>query len=281
MENIKNIGWVGLGNFGLPMALRVLECGIRVVGFEINGRGAGGAKDFQKNGGEIATHHSEIENMDALAICLPRPTDVMQVIDYFGEKVPSLVIDFSTGLPQVTINICKKLQIYGNKFIDCPVSGSIEGARNGELTVFVGDREECDSRLASLLSIVGNNIFYFNNFSKGHAAKLVNQFIHLSNMAIIREGLELSNSFDLDPTLMVEALTCSSANSAMLQRFGKSIVRGDYSTKFALDLALKDLHLVQEAGNDNCNSFHELTLKIFKESVNKGHGNKNFTAICM
>ncbi|MGC6587622.1 NAD(P)-dependent oxidoreductase [Paenibacillus sp. Dod16] len=281
MSNLKHIGWVGFGRFGLPAALNLLEQGFHLTAFELFNRGTKSITEAVKQGA-VRSEIPECTGIDALILCLPKSEDVLQVLDYFGDNLPPLIIDLTTADPSVTYTLHEQYKYKDTLFVDCPVSGSKQNARNGELTVFVGYEEKRSALLDELLKYIGKNIYYFDSPGKGNYAKLINQFIHLSNMAIIREGLMMANAFKLDPQLLVDALSNSSANSAMMQRFGRKVVEEDYSTDFSLALAFKDLNLVHDIVSDrslNLN-YESITLNTYKKTYEKGFGDKNFTIIC-
>lgn len=281
MNKIKNIGWVGLGKFGLPIALNLIEKGIQLTAFELFGKSKQGVLEAVKQGAKRSTT-PECKDLDALILCLPRSEDVIKVLNHFGDSLPALVIDLTTGDPNITSSLHESLKHQNTLFIDCPVSGSKENARQGELTIFVGFEKDNNEILDHLLKCIGTNIYYFTKVGGGNKAKLINQYIHLSNMAIIKEGLMMASAIELDQALLIDALMHSSSNSVMMQRFGHKIVQQNYSTEFSLALAYKDLNLVRNMISEfGLNLDHEsITLNTYKETYHKGFGEENFTVIC-
>lgn len=281
MNNIKNIGWVGLGRFGLPIALNLLEKGNNLTVFEFFGKSKQGVAEAVKCGA-VRSIIPECKGLDALILCLPRSEDVIKVINHFGDNLPALIIDLTTSDPSSTSSLNESLKYRNTLLIDCPVSGSKQNARQGKLTIFVGFEKGNNKLLDELLKCIGTNIYYFTNIGGGNKAKLINQYIHLSNMGIIKEGLMMARALELDQELLIDAFMDSSSNSAMMQRFGHKVVQQDYSTEFSLALAYKDLNLVSNMISE-CNlklNYESITLDTYKETYQKGFGDENFTVIC-
>lgn len=180
------------------------------------------------------------DSVDVYCTCLPRPSDVAAVIEQMALP-PPLFIDFSTGAPQAALRMAADLSERGTRYVDAPVSGSIEAAGSGGLTCWVGAAELDHNVLAALLRTVAQHIFPMGSVGQGVAAKLVNQVVHISNMAVLGEGLALGRDLGLDPAILVDSLSHASADSAMVRRFGATIVANNFTPRFRQELALKDI----------------------------------------
>lgn len=166
--------------------------------------------------------------------------------------------------------------------MDCPVSGSKDQARRGELTTYVGAFERKIAELDQFLAAIAKNRFYFGEVGKGLQVKLINQMMHLTNMAAIREGMKLARAQQLDATNVVEALLVSSSSSKMLERFGLAIAAEDYTPNFTLELANKDLDLVVEEQKRLGLDLQLLTStkSVFEKTLEGPYSKLNFSVIC-
>jgi 3-hydroxyisobutyrate dehydrogenase-like beta-hydroxyacid dehydrogenase len=274
------LGWIGLGNFGNPIAQACLDAGYKVHGFSVNGRGEKGVQTLLASH-PLAAEGKNMKEMHALALCLPRSSDVDQVLNHFVDTLPPLIFDLTTGDPFETERRVAKWLAKGVRIVDCPVSGSKEAARNGKLTVFAGIHEG-NKEIDTFLHTIGTYVFYFEKAGQGHAAKLINQLIHLSIMGVIGDGLHLAEQVGLDLEQVVAACKTSSANSAMLTRFGDSLVAKDYTPHFTLELARKDIRLVQSLARQlHCSlSYPDVTEQLMNNAMEKGLGKYNFSIMC-
>lgn len=280
-QKFKNLAWIGLGNFGLPIAKQCIDANYEVTGFTVDGHGIEGVKELVKSGG-FEAENASLKDFEALILCLPRSEDIDYIIQIYQNCLPEIIIDLSTVGPYDTKRRYDELKKQSTLLIDCPVSGSKINARNGQLTVFAGYKESKNLKVDHFLSTIGSNVFFFDKPGKGNAAKLVNQLMHLSIVGIIRDGLNLAKHIELDLDTTVSALRTASGNSAMLERFGEKIVQEDFSTQFALELAYKDIKLVENLIEENSLNlpYHNLSKGIYKEAMEKGLGASNFTIIC-
>ncbi|MEH7687751.1 NAD(P)-dependent oxidoreductase, partial [Bacillus safensis] len=243
---IKKIGWFGLGTFGYPIAENLIDNGYEVHAYTFRGHGVKGVERLVKNNSAFIGKDNDISDMDALVLSLPTTSDVEDVLSFYDSRLPKVVIDLTTGDPNKSKEISDSLRFMDILYFDAPVSGSIETARSGNLTVFAGiSKENVDQSINSLLNKIGT-VFYFDKQGNGNIAKLINQLIHLSNIGIIGEALKVASACELDQEELVHCLKTSSANSKMLERFGESIIHNNFEPYFKLKLANKDINLVDQ-----------------------------------
>jgi len=217
---------------------------------------------------------------DVCGVCLPTPDDVAEAIAQIDLPPGCAVVDFSTGHPRAARQIAARLQSRDVQYIDAPVSGSIDHALAGELTVWAGaDRSQVRSDAGDLLDAAAKNVFYMGSAGAGSAMKLVNQIIHISNVAAIGEGLRFAAAQDLDLGLAVTSMTTSSADSAMLRRFGATIAEGNFDVRFALRLALKDVRFADAEAQDLDVDLPNLAAirARMEQFVGDGHGDLDFS----
>jgi 3-hydroxyisobutyrate dehydrogenase-like beta-hydroxyacid dehydrogenase len=278
---MKRISWAGFGNFGLPLALRASEQFI-VKPILISERGHAGAKKFLR---EAAPNSIGIDfepsESDALVLCLPRTSDVADILRDLN-NLPKLIIDLTSGDPAVSTEIGLELAKKSIIYIDCPVSGSAEDARLGRVTMYIGAKRGANETLESICSLLASEIFYFDSVGNGNRVKAINQFMHLSHMALLRHGFAYARESKLDLNTVIEAVKVSSGSCRMLERFGASIVKQNFATQFALRLAEKDLNIVQKEFLNYSVSTEVLSpvLNLYSEAMKQEYGDFNFSIVC-
>lgn len=276
-----SVAFIGLGNFGGPIACNLARRGYSVTGVVWPGHRSPGAAMLREAGGSVGGPANVTDN-DLLVLCLPRPSNVRDILLRATDVLPRLVIDMGTGEPEQTRSLAAEMAAVGTTLVDAPVSGSLASAAQGELVVFVGARKDEVEGLHEFLTDVGSTIGYFDKRGVGHAAKLVNQLIHLTNMGVLAEGLSLARALGVPIQTLVPTLQKSSASSAMLARFGDTIVSGDHPPQFTLDMARKDLDLVRQAADATAFQVGYLdeTRSLYGRGAELGFGRENFSAIC-
>lgn len=244
MNTEVKIGFVGLGNMGLPMATNLVKSGFSVTAFDLSTKiktiavekGIAFADSFMK----LAT------TVDVLITMLPDSPDVEEVL--LGEKgfihygkSSSVVIDMSSINPLSSQKIATELGKRGIQSLDAPVSGGVKGAIEGTLSIMVGGNEDIFDLVQPVLKAMGKTITYIGPNGSGQAVKLCNQIICAINIQAICEALALGRALNLDLNIMREVLMGGSADSWMLRNLGVKMIAGDDSAGFRIALQLKDL----------------------------------------
>ncbi|WP_285571815.1 MULTISPECIES: NAD(P)-dependent oxidoreductase [unclassified Streptomyces] len=271
-----SILWFGTGRFGSPMVSRLMEKGF-TVHLPQSGHGTDTAAALVEagarwwSGGKVDLH----------GFCLPRSTDVAQAMDDFPLRTGVEVLDFSTGDPEQASRLLASAKARGADYIDCPVSGSTAHGRNGNLTMWIGGErssisEPCKQAILSL----SQKQFWMGRVGAGFSAKLVNQVIHVLNVAAIGEGLKLAQALDLPRDRIVESLRHASSASAMLDRFGTAIASHDHTAHFRLELAAKDIEYafnILKSSSGIQASHLDLLHEDLNSALARGQGDENFT----
>lgn len=245
------IGFVGLGSIGLPMAVRLVRAGHRVIGCDL--RDDVGA-EFRSQGGELARSPREVADLCAVVMAsLPTPAAVEQVAVgadglLHGRKI-KLYVDLSTTGPLVAKRVAAALAVRGIVALDAPVSGGVAGAEQGSLSVMVSGPKASFHEVEPLLACFGKNLFYVGGQAgMGHLLKLLNNLLSTTALAATYEALTVGIKGGLDPHTMVEVLGVSSGtNHAIKNKIPKYVLPGR-PMGFSLDLSYKDVSLCVEAG---------------------------------
>jgi 3-hydroxyisobutyrate dehydrogenase len=246
---MERIGFCGLGTMGQFMAGN-----LRKAGFEVTvwNRTAGRAGDLVAAGCREASSPAEVAaNSDIVVTCVSDTPDVEAVL-FGADGVASglasggMVIDCSTISPEATRQFAARLGEQGIGWIDAPVSGGSEGAKNATLTIMAGGSEADLERARPVLSAMGKTITHFGPAGNGQAVKAVNQVVISGVYLAVAEGMVLSMKAGLDPEAVVAALGGGVAGSWILANRSAKMINNVYPLGFRTALHLKDLGIALE-----------------------------------
>ncbi len=286
------IGFIGLGNMGGPMALKLVKAGHQLSVFDLVPASVqklteAGAKAFASPA-EVAA-----QDIDMLVTMLPASAHVRSV--YLGEngilstvKNTVLLIDSSTIDPQTAREVSAAAQKQGNAMVDAPVSGGTGGAQAGTLTFMVGGSEEDFARVKPILENMGKNIVYCGGTGNGQVAKIANNMLLGISMIGTAEAMNLGVSLGMDPKILAGIINTSSGRcwSSEVYNPYPGVVETapasrEYTGGFGADLMLKDLGLATEAAKV---AKAPVTLgataqQLYQTFSNQGQGGLDFSAI--
>ena len=287
---MKKIGFIGLGNMGLPMANNILKAGIEVNAFDLSEK----ALNQAENLGMSIKQNSEsvLEDIDALITMLPNGSSVEKIFldDNLLEGInkQTLIIESSTISPEISKKVSKMAKNYGISMLDAPVSGGVKGAELGNLTFMVGGSESDLQKGSSLFKIMGDKIFYAGESGSGQIAKLCNNMLLAVHMCGTAETLALGVNNGLDPVVLSEIMKNSSGGNWSLEKYNPypgvmktAPASEDYSGGFLNTLMLKDLNLVSELAlqSESSTPMGKLALQLYEEMKDQGFGTLDFSSI--
>ena len=289
-NGLKKIGFIGLGNMGLPMANNILKAGIEVNAFDLSEK----ALNQAENLGMSIKQNSEsvLEDIDALITMLPNGSSVEKIFldDNLlkGINKQTLIIESSTISPEISKKVSKMAKNYGISMLDAPVSGGVKGAELGNLTFMVGGSEADLEKGSSLFKIMGDKIFYAGESGSGQIAKLCNNMLLAVHMCGTAETLALGVNNGLDPVILSEIMKNSSGGNWSLEKYNPypgvmktAPASEDYSGGFLNTLMLKDLNLVSELAlqSESSTPMGKLALQLYEEIKDQGFGTLDFSSI--
>ncbi len=255
-EIMKKIGFIGLGNMGLPMSTGLIKAGYHIIGYDLNEEAT---LSLKKAGGEIVSSVAQVVKKSELILTsLPSVKAVEEV--YLGEgglinnaNPGKPLVDTSTVSPELNVEIsevCKKRNL---DFLAAPVSGGVIGAVNQTLTVMAGGPKQTYEQVLPVLQVVGENIFHVDEqIDSGTTVKLINNLLIGFYTAGVSEALQLANKKNLDLDELFAMLNVSYGQSRIYERNYKSfIAKDDYKPGFSLKLLRKDLEFAMELADDN------------------------------
>ena len=247
----SKIAFVGLGAMGRPMARRLIEAQNRVAGFDMNPQALAALAAMGGHpGASAADAASGADALVAMVVNADQAEDVLFAKGALDALAPgALVIVMATCAPARIAAMAAKVAATGRAFVDAPVSGGVVGAEAGTLTIMAAAPDAVFARAKPLLAAMGSNLFHLGQTAgQGAAMKTVNQLLAGLHIAVAAEGLALAERAGIDAGLALEILSGSAASSWMLKNRGPRMVADDGTVASAVDIFVKDLGLVLDAG---------------------------------
>lgn len=253
-ESPEQVGFVGMGNMGWPMAANVVKSGRQLTVYD---RDADRSTRFAREHGCVAALTlAHLSSARVLITMLPTGHAVREVLlEESGGlarhlQPNTLVIDMSSSDPVGTRELGRLLAIRGIALMDAPVSGAVPRARAATLAIMIGcDDRDTIARAKSLLSTMGNKLFETGGLGSGHAMKALNNFVAAAGYTAAAEALLIGQRFGLDAAVMVDVLNASTGRSFNTEVVMKEhVITGRFATGFALGLLAKDVKIAADLG---------------------------------
>lgn len=241
-------GFIGLGAMGGPMAGHLAARGLLAVA---GNRSPEKARAFvaARAGASLkaAASFGDYAGCDVVALCVSADADVMENVDGLAAVLPpgAVVIDHSTVAVETAREAARRLAARGIAFLDAPVSGGVEGARNGKLSIMVGGDEAMLERARPVLEAYGARIALMGPTGAGQAAKAVNQILVAGINEAVCEGLAFAEKLGLDPERLLPTLMAGAASNWFLDKRGATMLRDEFTPGFKCAHMAKDLRIVQ------------------------------------
>ena len=287
---MKKIGFIGLGNMGLPMANNISKAGIEVNAFDLSEKALIQAENLGMSIKQDSK--SVLEDIDALITMLPNGSSVEKIFleDNLLEVINkrTLIIESSTISPGISKKISTIAKNHGISMLDAPVSGGVKGAELGNLTFIVGGSQADLEKGLSLFKIMGDKIFYAGGSGSGQIAKLCNNMLLAVHMCGTAETLALGVNNGLDPVVLSEIMKNSSGGNWSLEKYNPypgvmetAPASENYSGGFLNSLMLKDLKLASELalGSKSTTPMGKLAMQLYEEMMDDGFGTLDFSSI--
>jgi 3-hydroxyisobutyrate dehydrogenase len=254
---MTKVGFIGLGNMGMPMAQNLLKDGYEVTGFDLN---ADATQLLAANGGTSA--NSVVDACKAAEVVitmLPAGEQVRDVYLGAGGVLASaapgtLLIDSSTIDVQTARDVAQAAQDSGLAMVDAPVSGGVTGAEAATLTFMVGGSDDAFERARPVLEKMGKTIVHAGGPGNGQAAKICNNMILGASMIVVCEAFLLAEKLGLDAQKLFDISSKSSGQCWSMTSYcpvpgpvPASPANRDYKAGFTAAMMLKDLKLAQTA----------------------------------
>ena len=242
---MSDLGFIGLGAMGKPMAANLIRGGHRLL---LHSRSGVPAELTAAGGVACASPREVAERAEVVITMLPDTPDVERVL--FGSPgvaegltAGKLVIDMSSISPTATGAFAERIRAIGCEYVDAPVSGGAIGARDGSLTIMVGAGEEGFARARPLLALLGKNLTLVGESGAGQTCKVANQIVVALTIEAVAEALVFASKAGADPAKVRDALLGGFASSRVLEVHGERMLRRTFDPGFRIELHQKDLAL--------------------------------------
>jgi 3-hydroxyisobutyrate dehydrogenase-like beta-hydroxyacid dehydrogenase len=237
MPDLERVGFIGLGNMGGAIALRLLRAGYPMTVFDLD---ENKVRPLVAEGATTASSPRELAQRSTIVIASLQSEAVEEVacgkdgIIHGGNKSLAFV-DLSSTPPELAIKLSTALRKHGIEMLDAPVSGADIGATNGELTIFVGGSYEGYQRCLPVLQQIGRMVTYLGKSGNGQIAKRINQMMQALSELAIYEGMQLAQKMDLDVKMFARAVSAGCAGSWRLDELVRDVFNhGDKKYKLKL-----------------------------------------------
>ena len=247
---MANIGFIGLGIMGKPMAGHLVAAGHTVHVYDLNPEPV---RELASKGGVACNSSKEVaQKSDIIITMVPDTPDVETVL--FGKdgvaeglKPGSIVVDMSSISPIATKEFASRLEILGAKMLDAPVSGGQVGAENAALSIMVGGPPEVFEQIKPYFELMGKNIVHIGGTGDGQTCKVANQIVVALTIEAVGEALLFASKAGADPAKVREALLGGFAQSRILELHGQRMIGRNFAPGFRIRLHQKDLNLALQA----------------------------------
>ena len=279
---MKNIGFIGIGLMGYPMAKNLLKSGYNLKAYNRSQDKADKLKEF---GAEISVSIKDVVTNSDIIITMLTDDNAVEKVMSSNEFISNIkegatVIDMSSVNPVLTIKYSKKLKEKKINYLDAPVSGGTIGAEEATLAIMIGGDEETFKNCYELLKKMGNPTLV-GPVSSGQISKLANQIIVGVTIGAVAEAITLCEKSGTNPNKMIEALSGGWADSKILQTHGKRMISKDFTPKGKTTTQLKDMTNIVNAGKavETHLPISSLIKEMYKELVADGHGNTDHSSL--
>jgi 2-hydroxy-3-oxopropionate reductase len=252
-ERVTNIGFIGLGIMGGPMAVNLARAGHSVVGYDLGpdrverltdagGRGAAGLDEAVAGADVVITMLPDSPDVEGVAL---GPDGVLQ-----QARPGSLYVDMSTVRPETGRRLAQAGAVTGVHVLDAPVSGGEPGAVEGRLSIMVGGAEEDVATAMPLFEVLGATIVHVGPAGAGQTVKAANQLVVGGVYALVAEALVLLEASGVDGKTGLDVLAGGLAGSRILDLKRASMVSREFAPGFRIDLHPKDMGIAIAAARE-------------------------------
>lgn len=277
------IGFIGLGIMGLPMARQLAAAGHALL----ISRDSARAAELGGEGATLCQTYAEIARQAEVIITMVPDTPQVEAVLFGASGVAEgiapgkLVIDMSSISPLATKDFARKIDAACADYLDAPVSGGEVGAKAATLTIMVGGSDAAFARARPLFELMGRNITHVGPSGAGQTAKVANQIIVALNIAAAGEALLFASKAGADPAKVREALLGGFASSRVLEVHGERMLKRTFAPGFRIGLHHKDLSLALSGANELGLSLPQTAFcqQLLNAAVGNGEGDLDHAAI--
>lgn len=255
---MQNIGFIGVGIMGKPMAKNLIKAGYNLVVYDVE---AAPVKEVVEAGAKEGKSSSDVAAQSEVVITmLPNSPHVKEVVlgkdgVLDGAQAGTILIDMSSIAPLAAKKISEKVKDKGVIMLDAPVSGGEPKAVEGTLAIMVGGPQETFDKVKDILAVMGGSVTLVGEIGSGNMTKLANQIIVALNIAAMSEAMTLVTKAGVDPEKVYNAIRGGLAGSTVLDAKMPLVLKGNFKPGFRIELHIKDMMNALETA-------HELAVPI-------------------
>jgi len=245
------IGFIGLGNIGYPMAATLIKAGFELTVHDLVKEKA---ERLIKNGASWgATLRETVSGADTVITSLPGPAQVTEVFEAEDGLLESLAsgqvwLEMSTSDKELITRYAEQLSEKQVTTMEATVTGGVDNAYEGNITVFVGGDKTTFESLGSVLDAVAGKVVYLGALGNATVVKLITNMLAFVHGAALVEGLLLGKRAGVETGPLLEAIQHSYAGSFVADLDGPKVLAGNYDSSFGIGLAIKDMRLSHQLG---------------------------------
>ena len=250
---MQNIGFIGVGIMGKPMAKNLIKAGYSLVVHDMD---TAPVKDVVEAGAKEGKSSSHVAaQSDVIITMLPNSPHVKEVVlgkdgVLDGAKPGTILIDMSSIAPLVSREISEKAEEKGVIMLDAPVSGGEPKAIEGTLAIMVGGPQETFDKVKDILAVMGGSVTLVGEIGSGNITKLANQIIVALNIAAMSEAMTLAVKAGVDPEKVYNAIRGGLAGSTVLDAKMPLVLEGNFKPGFRIELHIKDMMNALETAHE-------------------------------
>lgn len=279
------IGVIGLGAMGGPMAVNFASANkLHLIWNRSQEKAIALSAEI---GVPVADNLEQMaQECDILVTCVSTDDDVLQVLEQLkpGLSAGKIVVDTSTIAPKSAVQANASLAQISVEFLDAPVSGGVEGAKNAQLVMMIGGDYNAFEKVKPFLEIISKKQIYMGEAGCGQACKAVNQLMAAGINQAVSESLAFSQALGLDQIKVIEALSSGAAANWFLANRGPTMCNNSFAPGFRLALHYKDLNICRELAESCTNSetrlpVLEMTLIHYQRLINQQLGDNDISVL--
>lgn len=278
------IAFIGLGNMGFPMAVRLAEHGHQVYGQDALAESTAKFAAATSNSHELTVDH--LGEVDVLITMLPNSAIVEAVLlqDGVAEALSAgtLVLDMSSSEPTRSRELGATLAAKGLRYADAPVSGGVKGAAEGTLAIMTGGDARDLADATDLFSVMGRSVIHVGPTGAGHAAKALNNLVSAASVAVTVEALHVAERFGIEGDKFVEVLNASSGRSNTSENKVKQfMLSGTFASGFPIGLMTKDVNIAMNLAEELAVPVHlsAEVAALWRSVSDSGHAGHDHTLL--
>lgn len=245
------IGFIGLGIMGKPMAKNLLKAGYTLKVYDLT---SAAVDEVVLAGAQRGESNADVaRGSDVIITMLPNSPHVKAAVLGEGGVLEGMapgavLVDMSSISPVASKEVCAAVEKAGGFMLDAPVSGGEPKAIDGSLAIMVGGKQEVFDRVKDILQVMGSSVTLCGDIGAGNTTKLANQIIVAVNIAAVGEALMLGKMAGVEPEAIYEAIRSGLAGSTVLDAKAPMMMDGNFKPGFRINLHIKDLTNALDTG---------------------------------